>query len=533
MDSPSFIHLLGALTGTTTHIILYRIGEWDLKAPSILLTYLFLGVALLAIDRTHALLQESFATLIISHIAGVYTSMILYRVFFHRLNAFPGPILARISNFYVTFLSAKKLHLYEETDRLHGLYGDYVRLGPTELSITDPDAVVALYGPQAQLSKGPWYHVLHPRVSLQTERDKKEHARRRRVWDQGFSSKALKTYEARVSKYTTQLLTAVEGTLDTEIEMSRWFNYYSFDVMGDMAFGKSFDMLVNGQDTYFLTALHADMTSIGLFGHLTWLFPFFKGIPGLNAQYNRFWAFLHEQVGGRMGNEPAAPDVFSWILKDYNDRPKTEQSLMNLHGDSYLIVVAGSDTTAAMLAIILFYLATTSTLAKQLQEALDNLSDLSHRNLLEVPLLDGIINEALRLYPAVPSGTQRVTPPEGVRVGEIYIPGNVIVQSPLYTIFRDERNFARPTEFLPSRWTTEPQLVRNKGVFIPFNAGPYSCAGKQLALMELRCVTAGLLHRYDVTLAPGYTKEAFFGGLRDTFTLVVPELPVIFTRRRG
>ncbi|KAL2872693.1 cytochrome P450 [Aspergillus lucknowensis] len=534
--------VVGAATGIGTHLVFYRVGEWDLKAPSILLTYTILGVAAIACDRTHVLdgtlvTVASFprgwaVRLVLAHIAGVYTSMILYRTWFHRLKAFPGPFLARISNFYVSYLSARRLHLYEETERLHREYGDYVRLGPTELSITNPEAVVALYGPQAQLSKGPWYHVLHPRVSLQTERDPKTHARRRKVWDQGLSSKSLRNYEDRVAKYTAQLISAVDRSVGTGLDMSRWFNYYSFDVMGDMAFGKSFQMLVNGQDTYFLTALHADMTSIGLFGHLTWLFPFFKVIPGLNAQYLRFWEFLSKQVQERMGNEPAVPDVFSWILKDYNEGPKTVQDQLNLHGDSYLIVVAGSDTTGATLAIIFFYLALNPTLVQQLQADLDALPDFTHSTLAKLDLLKGIIKEALRLHPAVPSGTQRVTPPEGVQVGDgVYIPGDVIVQCPLQTVFRDERNFARPTEFLPSRWTTEQHLVKNKAVYIPFNAGRYSCAGKQFAMMELRVVTAELIRRYNVTLAPGMSKEAFYDGLRDTFTLVTPPLPLVFTRR--
>jgi hypothetical protein len=55
--------------------------------------------------------------------------VLVYRGLFHRLNRFPGPFFARFSNFYVTSLSAKKLHLYEEVQRLHEQHGDYVRLG--------------------------------------------------------------------------------------------------------------------------------------------------------------------------------------------------------------------------------------------------------------------------------------------------------------------------------------------------------------------------------------------------------------------
>lgn len=89
-----------------------------------------------------------------------------------------------------------------------------------------------------------------------------------------------------------------------------------------------------------------------------------------------------------------------------------------------------------MLAIIFFYLATMPELSAQLQKELDKHSELSHTSLMEIDLLEGIINEALRLYPAVPSGTQRMTPPEGMKAGDVYLPGDVVVQSPLYTIFR-------------------------------------------------------------------------------------------------
>jgi hypothetical protein len=35
----------------------------------------------------------------------------------------------------------------------------------------------------------------------------------------------------------------------------------------------------------------------------------------------------------------------------------------------------------------------------------------------------------------------------------------------------DERVFSRPNEFLPERWTTEPELVKDSSAFIPFNSG--------------------------------------------------------------
>jgi len=62
--------------------------------------------------------------------------------------------------------------------------------------------------------------------------------------------------------------------------------------------------------------------------------------------------------------------------------------------------------------------------------------------------------------------------------------------------------------------------------------GPYSCIGKQLALMELRYVVAQIVHRYDVALAPGMTEKAFLDGKRDTFTLALGPLNLVFTDRK-
>lgn len=123
-------------------------------------------------------------------------------------------------------------------------------------------------------------------------------------------------------------------------------------------------------------------------------------------------------------------------MADFNRGKKTKLDRLSLHGDAQLIVVAGSDSTAAALAHTFFELAYNANLVKALQKELDALPSLAHDNLIQVSLLDAVINEALRLHPPVPSGTQRITPPEGLQIGEKHIPGNTVVQVPSYTVFR-------------------------------------------------------------------------------------------------
>ncbi|KAK5997675.1 Cytochrome P450 monooxygenase orf5 [Cladobotryum mycophilum] len=465
------------------------------------------------------------------HACGLYSSMLVYRAFFHRLGRYPGPFLARLSNFYITAKSIKKLHLFEEVQKLHAQYGDIVRLGPTELSIASPEAVKAIYGSGAPTTKGPWYSLLEPRTPLFMARDKQEHARRRKVWDQGFSTKALNGYDPRITKSINQLLHVISQKVDQSIDITEQFTFLVFDLMEDLAFNKSSNMLRDGKEAYVLTTIRTDMWNIAFFAHLPWLLPFLKRTPLLNWNYLKFWNWIQDQIDERRKNEPEQPDIFSWILAAYEKSEKTLLDKFNLHGDAQLIVIAGSDSTAATLTHLFYQLAYDSALVQALQKEFDALPSLAHDNLMTIDLLDAVINETLRVHPTVPSGTQRVTPPEGLQIGDTHIPGNVIVQVPNYTLFRDPRAFEQPTEFIPERWTSRPELIKDKSVFIPFNIGTWACVGKRLAMMEIRRVVAEVLSLYDVRIAPGHSKEEFLSGKQDTFTLVSSPLPVIFTKR--
>lgn len=99
--------------------------------------------------------------------------------------------------------------------------------------------------------------------------------------------------------YTDQLLAQIDKTKGKTINMTDWFNFYSFDVMGDMALGKSFNMLHDGIKHYFMTTLHKNMDLIGLFSHMIWLFPIFKATPIINREHLKFEAWTKDQVEAR------------------------------------------------------------------------------------------------------------------------------------------------------------------------------------------------------------------------------------------
>lgn len=118
---------------------------------------------------------------------------------------------------------------------------------------------------------------------------------------------ALRDYEPRVLAYTDQLLNHFGETAGEPVNVTDWFNFYSFDIMGDLTWGKSFNMLRDGVKHYFMTSLHEDMKNLGLFSHMLWLFPIVKITPVLNYEHKRFWDWLRTQVAERKKVHLALP----------------------------------------------------------------------------------------------------------------------------------------------------------------------------------------------------------------------------------
>lgn len=152
-----------------------------------------------------------------------------------------------------------------------------------------------------------------------------------------------------------------------------------------------------------------------------------------------------------------------------------------------------------------------------------------------LPLLDATINEVLRLHPPVTWASSRVTPADGLRIPNknIHLPPNTIVSLPPCGVMRDPRNFVDPHAFRPERWTTRPELVKNKVAFMPFLMGPYACPGKGLAMMEIRCAVARCVERFEVVWEEDLGLGEWLQGVKDHFTMGVPRCRLGFRERGG
>jgi glucan phosphoethanolaminetransferase (alkaline phosphatase superfamily) len=138
--------------GTLLHILVLKNFELDVYIPHFLLICLisFTALCLAQIKiGVQVLTAISNVTSISTWLAvGIFTSMIVYRLFFHRIRRFPGPLLARISRFYAFYLSGKNVQYHVELSKLHKEYGDFIRTGKLMSGTSQTrDADVTFQGP--------------------------------------------------------------------------------------------------------------------------------------------------------------------------------------------------------------------------------------------------------------------------------------------------------------------------------------------------------------------------------------------------
>ncbi|KAK2611662.1 hypothetical protein N8I77_004992 [Diaporthe amygdali] len=348
---------------------------------------------------------------------------------------------------------------------------------------------------------------------------------------------ALNTYEPLINSKVDEFIEQLSKR--ETIDATAWSMYLSFDIMGKVGFGKEFHGVTKGEEHLAIEGVHSSMNVLGIMSHVPWLLNMMGKIPGAAAAYQEFFAWCGSEIKAKKKNwdvEEYPKDIVSWLIKAVMDKePSASPSDAALHEDSRVVIVAGSETTATTLACILYYLSKHSDVQRKLQSQLDAAlgRQWSYEKVKDVTFIDDIINETLRLKPALLTGGFRVTPPQGITVDGTFIPGDTNVFVPVQLIQNDPRYWKEAAEFIPERFGEKRAELGTDGApFLPFTLGAYQCPGKNLAFLSLRIALSRVVREFDVAFAPGETGESFDRDAKDTFTTTLPPVIIKFTKRK-
>jgi flagellar biosynthesis protein FliQ len=127
------LQVFALIVGVFSHLTYFIHGEHLTNIPKLLAVVFFAQCALLFfLNAMYGFSKLSALSILFrlsaSYAVGVWTSMLIYRIFFHPLKNWPGPFAARITQFHRVF-QVRKLDQYRYLQSLHNRYGDFVRIG--------------------------------------------------------------------------------------------------------------------------------------------------------------------------------------------------------------------------------------------------------------------------------------------------------------------------------------------------------------------------------------------------------------------
>ncbi|KAK5219382.1 hypothetical protein LTR99_010387 [Exophiala xenobiotica] len=232
-----------------------------------------------------------------------YGALILYRLFISPLSRIPGPWLTRIS----AIPEVKALKAQRRTDWVNSLFVENpgavaVRTGPNSVSFNHPDAVKAIYGHgkgAEGFGKSSWYDAFSTTgESLFSVRSKKRHATKRRMVAHGFSMQSLSLFEPYMDMTMQKFLQKMDEFASTQqpFDIYFWFELFTMDLMGELAFGQNFGALQSGKPVRYsklveLSQRFANLSGMLPFGKynvkvLSWVpIPYIQGLYQARLEY--------------------------------------------------------------------------------------------------------------------------------------------------------------------------------------------------------------------------------------------------------
>ncbi|KAI1958160.1 hypothetical protein LOZ58_005275 [Ophidiomyces ophidiicola] len=477
-------------------------------------------------------------TLPISLIAFLLVKTI-YNVYFHPLRSYPGPWLSKATRLHYIYHQLTG-DLPYQTKLWHDTYGEVVRIAPDELSYNSSRAYQDIHGevsPKAAIlcsvlmgctfavwrSKDmksglekdkTWYSQSINSVPVIVTAENKDHGRLRGILAHAFSDRALSRQEPLITSYIDILINRLKDEATRpEVDLLPWFTSTAMDVILDLSFGRSLNCLENttGDKLHPWVNLVSGHVKEGLYIQALRRLPAWLSrnifvnlsLALMVGQWKKQFEVTTDMARKRIAAGTGREDFVSHLLRENTE--KDGMTIPELEISSSIFMTAGSDTNATLILGCTYYILRDRKLwGKLCHEIRDNFtkeSEITFTALQKLPLLNAVIEEALRLYVVVPSTFPRRTPVGGATILGKYVPANYAVGINGYAASLCEANFTRPSEFCPERWLGDIRFATDdKKAHQPFSTGPRNCLGKNMAYAFARLTIARFVWTFDAEL---------------------------------
>lgn len=361
-----------------------------------------------------------------------------YNLSFHPLSAYPGPKL------WIAFPISKNIAQLRgrfdfEIRDAHEKYGNVFRISPNELVFTTSSAWKDIYGHgHAELPK--YFPTRSGVKSVKSiiSADSQDHTRFRRAMLPAFSERAMEQQEPLIRKYVDLLVVKLKKVAEAgqPTDFVKWYTFTTFDLIGDLAYGRSFDGLAEGKSNKWVENINNMMQFFPILilasaSPIISLVVMFMASDKLKKSRSEHFRLSTELAMERIRNKEQdhRGDFMDFMMRSQGKEDGLSDA--ELASNTNTIIVARSETTTTLLCGVTYYLLRTpDALRKCVEEvrsafAVDEDIDFKAAS-ARLPYMLACLDEALRLFPPVPTVLMRKTLPGQMTVIDGHeIPGNV------------------------------------------------------------------------------------------------------------
>ena len=319
---------------------------------------------------------------------------------------------------------------------LHEKYGDVVRTAPDEVSFTSASAWNAIEGTkntahQEFLRDKDFVNVFRMGNSTLLSVEREHHRAFRKILNPAFSDRTLAAQEPVMLRWADRFAEYLSHRVDQPVDINLCFNWATLDVMTELTFGESFGCLETGLSPPWLTLSRAGMNTMPIcrillrFSVLSAFYTAVMALPVLQRWLQAI-ALSQERTYRRLDKDDAEPDVLSLIWNEIQ-REKAPVSKEQVGLLSNALCVAGSETTATLMAGVVWWLVNTPKAYERVTQEVRALkeAELVPKTLALRPYLNGCIQEGLRVHTPVALMVPRVVPKGGDWIDGYFLPGGV------------------------------------------------------------------------------------------------------------
>jgi cytochrome P450 len=390
----------------------------------------------------------------------------IYNLYFHPLSKFPGPKLWAASRlpFIYCLLTGK---LVKRERQFYEKYGEVIRLAPDEVSFANEQAWNDIYSfrrGHKRAGRDKAYYIGESSApglnqacmiytirltlpapndqadNLITTNDFKFHARVRTLLSNSFTNDSLHSQQPLIHHHADMLVAKLRGLATAPesleqgalVNMTDWLNFFTMDVIGDLAFGEPFGCLQTGEYHIWVRTLFSYLKGMSLAAAPRYYplteFLFRKLIPKsvLEGQ-RRHTQYANEKINRRLDLKTDRPDFMTPFMKNnVNFEKMSRDEILSTFN---FIIVGGAETTATTLTGIFNHLfrngRVLQRLCTEIRTRFEAEKDITIDTVQELPYLEAVLNEGLRMCNPIPGGLPRVVPEGGDIYAGVYLPGGV------------------------------------------------------------------------------------------------------------